>query len=115
LRGNLAIIEGGDLIEMILTDSKIGSKNLLKLSAEQLGVATFRPGDYNNLEDAMQDFKKMSVNYLMLDTENIKRRPYLYEVYNNNWSEHFMLIKSFKSRPNDKWVIGDMDIFKIVY
>ena len=115
LRGNLAIIEGGDLIEMILTDSKIGSKNLLKLSAEQLGIATFRPGVYNNLEEAMQDFKKMPVNYLMLDTENIKRRPYLYEVYNSNWSEHFILIKSFKSVPNDKWVIGDMDIFKIVY
>lgn len=115
LRGNIAIVEGSDLIEMILTDPKIGSKNLLHLSAEQLGIAAFRPGNYNNLENAMRDFKKMPVNYLMLDTENIKRRPYLYEVYNNNWSEHFMLIKSFKSGPNDKWVIGDMDLFKIVY
>lgn len=115
LRGNIAIVEGKDLIEMILTDPKIGSKKLLNLSAEQLGIAAFRPDIYNRLEDAMRDFKKMQVNYLMLDTENIKRRPYLYEVYNTEWSKHFILIKSFKSRPTDKWVIEDMDIFKVVY
>ena len=100
---------------MILTDSKIGSKNLLNLSSKQLGVATFRPGIYNNLEGAIQDFKKMQISYLMLDTENIKRRSYLYEVYNNEWSKHFILIMSFKSRPVDNWVIKDMDIFKVVY
>lgn len=115
LHGNIAIVEGGDLIEMILTDSKIGSKNLLNLSSKQLGVATFRPGIYNNLEGAIQDFKKMQISYLMLDTENIKRRSYLYEVYNNEWSKHFILIMSFKSRPVDNWVIKDMDIFKVVY
>lgn len=115
LRGNIAIIEGDDLIKMILTDTKIGSKKLLNLSAEQLGIFTFRPHYYNNLEDAMQDFKKRQAEYLMLDTENIKRRPYLYEVYNSEWSKHFILIRSFKSGSTDKWVIGDMDIFKIVY
>ncbi len=115
LHGNIAIIEGGDLIEMILTDPKIGSKNLLNLSAEQLGVATFRPGIYNNLEDAIQDFKKMQVGYLMLDTENIKRLSYLYGVYDPQWSKHFILIRSFRSKSADKWIIKDMDIFKVVY
>ncbi|MBI2486510.1 MAG: hypothetical protein HYW01_06060 [Deltaproteobacteria bacterium] len=115
LRGNIAIVEGNDLIKMNLIDKKIGNKNLLNLSAEQLGIYAFRPFSYNRLEVALQDFKKMKVSYLMLDTENIKRRRYLYEVYNTEWSRHFILVRSFKSGPKDKWEIKDMDIFKIAY
>lgn len=115
LGGKIVIVEGSDLVEMNLLANKIGNKNLLNLSAEQLGIDAFRPNNYNSLEDAMQDFKKMGVSYLMLDRENVKRRSYLYKVYDSEWSRNFILIKSFRSKPQDKWEIKDMDIFKIVY
>jgi len=115
LQGKIVIVEGNDLVEMNLINKKIGSTNLRNLSVEQLGIDAFRPNSYNSLEDAMQDFKKMGVSYLMLDRENIKRRSYLYEVYKSEWSRNFILIQSFRSKPKDKWIIKDMDIFKIVY
>jgi hypothetical protein len=115
LGGRIVIVEGSDLVEMSLINGRIGSKNLLNLSVEQLGMDPFRPNMYDSLEDAIKDFEKTQVRYVMLDKINISRFPYLYEVYKPEWSRHFILVRSFRSGPGDKWEIKDMDIFKIVY
>jgi len=115
LKGKIAIVDGHNLIDLIVINNRIGSKNLLDLSTGNPYMSTFEPRKYGDLEDAMQDFKKIGVSYLMLDREYIKRRRYLYEVYDSKWSRNFVLIRSFRSKPEDKWIIKDMDIFKIVY
>lgn len=115
LQKKIAIVEGRDLIEMILLNEKLGSENLLDLSTGQSNMFTVRPGNHGNLEDAMRDFKERGVKYLMLNKDNIKKFPYLYEVYESEWSEHFVKIKSFRGEPADKWIIRDMDVFNVVY
>ena len=100
---------------MNLPDTQIGGRDQFDLSAEESGVSVFRPCGYRKLENAMKAFKKIQVSYLMVDSKNIGRCSYLREVYNPEWSEHFILIQSFKSEPKDKWIIKDMDVFKIVY
>ena len=116
LQGKIAIIEGADLIQMNLSDQpRVGGNKANDSSAEQSSRSYHRPSNYNNLEEAMQDFEKMKFKYLLLDSVNIVRKPYLKEVYNAEWSENFILIKSFKSKPTARWFIRDMDIFKIIY
>jgi hypothetical protein len=115
LKGKTAIIEGGDLIAMNLPDTRIGGRDQFDLSAEDSGISMFRPCGYAKLENAMKAFKKMQVDYLMIDSENISRCHYLRDVYDPEWSQHFILIRSFSHAPNDTWIIKDMDIFKVVY
>ncbi len=100
---------------MNLPDTEIAGRDQFDLSAGKSGLSVFRPCGYRNLHKALEDFKRTQVSYLMLDDKNIKRCGYLRNVYDPRWSRHFILLRTFKSKASDGWIIKDMDIFKIVY
>lgn len=114
LNGCMAIIEGLDLIGMTLPDAEFDSeRNPMSMRSEKADICLFRPGYFNSLEDALPYFRGKQVNYLLLDRQNIERRPYLKEVYKPEWASRFILIKSFRNQSNEKWELNDMDIFKV--
>lgn len=115
LKGKIAIMEGGDLIAMQLPDTKVSGRGQFDLWSKKSDISVFRPRYYKSSKEAIQHFKQMQISYVMIDTENVNRRYYLKKIYNSELSEHFTLIRSFKSKPTDKWVIKDMKILKIVY
>jgi hypothetical protein len=93
VHGKLAIIEGADLIAMHLHDNKS-----IRLSA-------LRPGYFENLDTALEWFKKEGVTHLAIDDLNIHRRSYLKEINDNSdTSELFEEVYS-NYGSDSKWKI----------
>ena len=112
LEGKIAIVEGGDLIEM--AQLPIGHDTATAASIPNK-ITTFRPRKYPDLRTALQDFASEGVGYVFVDHKNSGRRPFLREIYDPAWSEDFRHIRSFRSLPEQDWSIEDMDIFAVVY
>lgn len=110
LSGNIAMIEGLELMEIYLRDQH--DRHRLTTGGE---VYPFRPDDYRDLAEAMDDFRKLDVRFVMLDPGNLERRSFLKQVYDPQWANHFVLLKSYRGKPEERWIIRNMDIFEIIY
>jgi hypothetical protein len=113
LSGSIAIVEGPDLIFLSELAARGGRAELLgSLCADK---DMFRPSNYPRLADAYQDFVHRGVDYVLIDKVNSTERPFLREVYEPAWADRFIRIKSFRSDPAQRWVIQDMDVFRVVH
>jgi hypothetical protein len=97
LKGEIAILDGADLIGM---------------AADELGTAghiTLVPAPYDDLQEAIEEFRRLGIDYLLLDARNGRMRPYS-AVYASEWSEHFTLIKTLAS---DRRRVERIDVFRV--
>ena len=111
LTGIIAIVEGDVLLDLCLPEPLPAAR---RREHESFALSFERPGYFTSLEDAYADFLARGYAYLFLDSDNIVRRGYLENVYEPGWADRFVLIREFRSLPEDRWEIPDMDVFRIV-
>jgi hypothetical protein len=102
LDGKISIVDGGDLIMMNLADTRIGGVGMFDLYAPQSNISIIRTGYYSSLDESMDFFYNNNVKYLIVDSEQTNRRPYLSDVSASN---SFTLVRSF----------DELDIYRIEY
>ncbi len=121
LDGKVAIIEGGDIMDMsqhyayidpaVLTTSPYVQLNKIPYDQADKRIQYIRPGRYDNLEDALEQFRLASIRYLILDKHHIKRRPYLREVTSEQYKDRFEHLEYFHGGDT----LRDVHIYRIKY
>jgi hypothetical protein len=114
LRGNVAIVEGGDLLEMSQHYESKGWRIAKEFQSVEPRINTIRPGVYRDLSRALEEFKQRNIRYLITDDNHIRRRPYLKDVSNEEWNDIFRHLKHF--RLGDKGaVLKGVNIYEVVF
>lgn len=97
LEGNVAIVEGGDLLRMAqhYGDFSPEDKTVLPFNGVEKTIETMRPGRYLKLQDALAEFKALEIRYVILDDKYIRMRPYLAQLRKSEWRKKFPHLKYF--------------------
>ena len=119
LEGRVAIIEGGDVVEMsqhyeyidpeVITTSPLLQLNIKPYREAANRIEYIRPGKYTTLDEALEHFRHASIRYLILDREHIKRRPYLRDVASERYQDRFELLEYFDGGET----LRDVHIYEI--
>ncbi|MFH1403490.1 MAG: glycosyltransferase family 39 protein [Candidatus Altiarchaeota archaeon] len=80
VEGNLAVIDGMDLILMNSENMTIGGFTGGRYLYTSNRLNMTRPGYFNDFEPAMQWLEESGITHIVLDENNMGRRPYLREV-----------------------------------
>jgi hypothetical protein len=116
LEGKVAIVEGGDVLEIGQHYSEFNPERKIILPFDQVDrkISTIRPGNYARLKDALIEFEQLGIQYVITDGNHIKRRPYLKELQNEEWASQFRHLKYFRSRIKGS-VLHDVNIYQVCY
>ncbi len=113
VKGEVAIVEGGDVLEM---SENYGFKNGIRYAVDfkklEKKISTYRPGVHKNLKNAMAEFKNNNTKYIITDRHHIERRPYLKEIADKQWEPIFKKINHF-GFPKRGGVLIDVNIYEI--
>lgn len=113
VKGKVAIVEGGDVLEMSENYGfKNGNRYAIDFKNLEKKISTYRPGIHNNLKNAMAEFKDNNTKYIITDRYHIKRRPYLKEIADKQWEPIFKKINHF-GFPKRGGVLIDVNIYEI--
>lgn len=112
--GNVAIIEGGDLIEMSEHYEPRGWRVIRDYEDVTPRIHTIRPGVHADLGEALAEFEKRDIRYLVTDRGHLKRRPYLMDVDEPEWRGRFRHIGHFPLGDKGAQLAG-VDLYEIVY
>ena len=113
--GNVAIVEGGDLLVMSQYYKPDSDKRIQRKFGEvKQMIKPMRPGLYESMDHAIKDFKRMGINYVITDKGNIGRRPYLKEIKKDKWKHIFQHMNYFKHGDKGTVLFG-VNIYKINY
>jgi hypothetical protein len=114
IEGKVAIVEGGDILKMSESYSftNNGSRYAIDFKNLKKKITTYRPGIYQNLENAMVKFRENNTQYIITDRYHIKSRPYLREITNKRWQPIFKKLNHF-GFPQRGGVLIGVDIYKI--
>jgi len=116
LHGNISIQDGSTLILMCLPNTVVGGGNLFLDAHDPIsGISLQAPGHFENLSEALDDFRRRQINYILVNPVNIKNRPYLSQIYDPVWSQDVTLIKKFRGPKHETWWADQMDIFELRY
>jgi hypothetical protein len=115
LYGRIAIVDGGDLIDMNQPYQTLGGFRSLDRAEQEQVIQPFRPGLYNSLGEALVDFRKQGVTYVLVDTLNSRARPYLNEADSPQYANDLELVRRFKAMPDESWVVRDMRVYRVRY
>ena len=115
ITGNVAIIEGGDLLVMSQYYKSDSKKRIQrKFDEVRQMIKPMRPGLYESMDQAIKDFKKMGIHYIITDKCNIHRRPYLKEIKKDKWKNIFQHMKYFEHGDKGAVLFG-VNIYKVTY
>ena len=112
LRGKLAIIEGGDLVMMHLSDTVVGGVGMMDIYAPQSGLSIVRPGYFDDLKPAMDWLRQIGATHIALDEINIERRPYLRQLLTDSGAQPYLKRVYSNYEELTQWKIR---IYKIVW
>jgi 4-amino-4-deoxy-L-arabinose transferase-like glycosyltransferase len=115
ITGNVAIVEGGDLLVMSQYYKSDSEKKIQrKFSEVKQLIKPMRPGLYETMDQAIKDFKRMGINYVITDKCNLRRRPYLNEIKKDKWKNIFQHMNYFVHGDKGATLFG-VNIYKINY
>lgn len=114
LQGNVAILEGSDLISMSEHYRSRGWRIGENFERVQSRINLIRPGVYTSLEEAHEAFRRREINYLVTDDVHIHERPYLKDVSKPKWGGVFRHMKHFPIGDKGA-VLKNVDIYEVVY
>jgi hypothetical protein len=107
VEGKVAMIDGGDLIMMHLTEVTFDEYSAL--AAPNQGIRLIVPGCFQDLSSGMDWLRERGTTHLVLDEKIINRRPYLEEAHNPKFSSVFKEIYS-NQNTSSQWKVN---IYKI--
>ncbi|MCB9898552.1 MAG: hypothetical protein H6825_11150 [Planctomycetes bacterium] len=110
VRPPVAIIEGGDLLQLAL-DEALASGEAPDDPTFEVGYRYVRPSDRPDLASTLDALLHAGVTTLLVDSRDVGRRPALRGLAG---SARVELLRSFRSEPDDGWCIADMDVFHIL-
>ena len=114
IEGRVAIVEGGDLLKLSQHYERTGWRVARKFEQVAPNISTWRPGIYQNLDEALIHFRTKGIQYLITDRVHIKRRPYLRDVSAPEWQDTFRHLNYF--RLGDKGSqLHEVNIYRIDY
>lgn len=87
--GKVVIIEGADILRMSQHYKREGIRVPRRFSEVARSIRTIRPGIYDDLSTAVEEFRQLGIEYVITDKNHIKRRPYLREISDEKWSDVF--------------------------
>ena len=87
--GKVIIVEGADILRMSQYYEQDGVRVPKRFSEVARSIQTIRPGIYEDLATAVEDFRRLGVEYVITDKNHIKRRPYLREISDEKWANVF--------------------------
>jgi len=106
LEGRVGIIEGGDLIDMSQHYMPIDPDiiqtgvhlNLVKRPYNTVNsrIEYVRPGKLSSFDEALAEFRRNSIRYLVLDNVHIRRLPQLRKAFSPKYSHDLKLLKHFE-------------------
>lgn len=114
IEGKVVIIEGADILRMSQHYELDGLRVPRRFSEVKRTVNTIRPGIYDNLTAAVEEFRRLGVKYVITDKNHIKRRPYLREIEQDKWSHVFQHIGYFKMGDPGTVLFG-VNIYRLNY
>ena len=114
LHGKIAIVEGHDILRMSQHYEAEGWRVPKNFVDVQRNLTTWRPGIYRRLSDALKDFQKQNIRYVITDQNHIKRRPYLRQITRKKWNHVFHHLGSFP-REDRGAVLDGVNIYRIDY
>jgi hypothetical protein len=116
LEGKVAIVEGGSVLRIAQHYSEFTAERKIILPFNQVDrkITTIRPGIYYRLKDALGEFEKLGVKYVITDGAHSRRRPYLKELQDEEWASQFRHLKYFRSRIKGS-VLHEVNIYKVCY
>lgn len=109
----VAIVEGEDLLQLAFEAARAAGE-LPAEAAARTDYPTRRPGPRSDLGVALDEFERFGIRHVLVDSRNIGRVPYLRDLYEPRWAGRVQRVQSFRSRPDERWALADMDIYRIV-
>jgi len=113
LEGKVAIVDGGDLIDIRQPWESLGRFNLLPADQKARVIQPFRPGVYPDLASALADFHRDDVRYLLVDRFHARARPYMLGLLQPGPHPGVTRIASFEMPPGGGWWVEDMAVFRV--
>lgn len=114
LSGNVAIVEGGDILEMSQHYERRGWRIAKAFQSVEPRINTIRPGVYRDLSRALEEFRRRNIRYLITDGNHIRRRPYLRNVSNEEWKDVLRHLNTFR-HGYEGAVLKNVNIYELVY
>jgi hypothetical protein len=109
----VAIVEGGDLLQLACDEARAAGE-LPPATAALPDFPYRRPGLAPDLGAALDELQRLGIHTLLVDSHNIGRLPYLSQIHDPRWAGRLELLQSFRSAPDERWALRDMDIYRIV-
>jgi len=113
LEGKVAIVEGGDLIDILQPWDKLGRFNLMSDEEKAHVIQPFRPGIYPDWPTALAEFRRDNVRYLLVDPFHCRSRPYMLGLLEPGEHPGVTRIASFDMPPDAGWEIEHMAVFRV--
>jgi 4-amino-4-deoxy-L-arabinose transferase-like glycosyltransferase len=110
IEGKIVIIEGWDLIMMHLPDSKAGGIGIFNVYAPESNITILRPGYFNNFLEAMDWFKETNVTHIVFEEDQIYRRSYMTQIYNNGRALSYLNIVYSNHDTDSLWKVKVYEI-----
>ena len=110
----VGILEGEDLLTVALDEARTAGELPPAGGGRARIFRTHRPASVDTLSKALAALRRRGVEYLLVDSRNLDRRPYLREIYEPAGAALVEQVQSFRSTPEDRWQIADMDVFRIL-
>jgi hypothetical protein len=114
IEGRVAIVEGGDLLQLSQHYERTGWRVARKFDQVVPHITVWRPGIYQNLDQALIHFRQQGIQYLITDRGHIKRRPYLRDVSTPEWRDTFTHLKYFHLGDKGSQLY-EVNIYRIEY
>jgi len=114
IEGTVAIVEGGDYVKMSQHYEPTGWRVAKRFADVEPHIDLWRPGIYQNLDEALIEFRQKGVRFLITDNESMKRRPYLFSVSHPRWRRHFVHLGYYHVGSKGS-KIPRVNIYRVIY
>ena len=114
IEGTVAIVEGGDYVKMSQHYEPTGWRVAKRFADVESRIDLWRPGIYQNLDEALIEFRQKGVRFLITDNESMKRRPYLFSVSHPRWRRHFVHLGYYHVGSKGS-KIPRVNIYRVIY
>lgn len=115
LEGNVAVLAGGDLLRMSQHYEQ-PAINLVPLpfAEARQKINRIRIKSFDSLAEALVDFKEQNVKYVITDSMNSFRRPFLRDINQEKWQNSFEHMKYFEY-GNSGARLSNVNVYRIRY